>query len=104
LASIFIFDKKGSVKMLMKLLDVLMKNVFRFCGLFFLVSAITVLLGLALQLNLTQSLNATVSAWGSLLTAISHANPILIAVALILLIVTALGHLWLMLKKRNNKI
>ncbi len=66
--------------------SLLMGDVLRLCGFSFLISAVCVLLGLALQSSLTTSLHATMAAWGSFFTGISNAHPALIAALLILFV------------------
>ncbi len=76
--------------MFKKLLVMLMGDVLRlcglFCGLFFLISAVCVLLGLVLLSSLTTSLHATMAAWGAFFTDISNAHPALIAALLIIFV------------------
>lgn len=87
--------------MLNKLLVMLMEDVLRLCGFFFLISTVCVLLGLALQSSLTASLHATMAAWGAFFTDISNGHPALISALLILLVFITVDHA---LKARKEKV
>jgi hypothetical protein len=80
--------------MLKNLLVILVGNVLRFCGIFFLISAVCVLLVLALQPSLTPSMlmHGIMAVWGSFFTNISNAHPALIAMFLILFVFITVDH------------
>ncbi|CNK26623.1 Uncharacterised protein [Yersinia aldovae] len=86
--------------MLKKLLVMLMEDVLRLCGFFFLISTVTVLLGLALQLSLTASLHGTMTAWRSFFTGISNGHPALIAALFIIFVFITVDYV---LKARKEK-